>query len=77
MDATPDELKALFAAPPPDAPASVVPPPARHAGWTHASTEALLANLRDNHQRWHIFFNEKQFHKCVCRVPCVCVCVWC
>ncbi|GJE93600.1 questin oxidase family protein [Phanerochaete sordida] len=61
MDATPDELAARFPWPAPPHPA-VVPAPIRHAGWSSESTDALLAALKDNHTRWHIFFNEKHFH---------------
>ena len=67
MDATSEQLKALFPTPDPDFPTPVVPNPTRQPGWTHESTEALLNCLRDNHHRWHIFFNEKKFHKCVLR----------
>ena len=62
MDATPNQLAGLF--PVPYAPLStVVDGPSRHPGWNHESTDAVLATLKDNHQRWHIFFNEKHFHK--------------
>ncbi|GJE93605.1 questin oxidase family protein [Phanerochaete sordida] len=61
MDATPDELSTRFPWPAPPHP-SVVPAPIRHAGWSSESTEALLTNLKDNHQRWHIFFNDQHFH---------------
>lgn len=63
MDANFEQLKALFPTPEPDFPTLVVPNPTRHAGWTHESTEAVLNLLRDNHHRWHIFFNENKFHK--------------
>ncbi|KAI0367929.1 hypothetical protein BV20DRAFT_949395 [Pilatotrama ljubarskyi] len=36
--------------------------PRRLPGATPESTEALLKTLKDNHFRWHIFFNEKHFH---------------
>ncbi|EKM51237.1 uncharacterized protein PHACADRAFT_263270 [Phanerochaete carnosa HHB-10118-sp] len=61
MDATPDELASRFPWPTPPHPA-VVPAPIRHAGWSSESTEAVLTDLKENHQRWHIFFNEKHFH---------------
>ena len=64
MDATPDELAARFPWPEPPHP-GVVPAPIRHAGWSSESTDALITDLKDNHQRWHIFFNEQHFHKCV------------
>ena len=65
MDATPEQLKGLFPTPLTFAPSPVLPPPTRHAGWSPESTEAVLTNLKENHTRWHIFFNEKHFHKCV------------
>ncbi|KAI0776932.1 hypothetical protein BD413DRAFT_610512 [Trametes elegans] len=36
--------------------------PRRFPGVTPDSTAAVLKTLKDNHQRWHIFFNEKGFH---------------
>ncbi|TFK19240.1 hypothetical protein FA15DRAFT_674620 [Coprinopsis marcescibilis] len=43
------------------------PPPSRLApphwpGVSPESTKALLTALKDNHERWHIFINEKHFH---------------
>lgn len=64
MDATPEQLARLFPSPS-IALSTVVPGPVRHAGWTHESTDAVLACLKDNHRKWHIFFNEKHFHKSV------------
>lgn len=39
--------------------------PRRFPGVTPESTATLLETLRDNHVKWHIFFNEKHFHKLV------------
>lgn len=64
MDATPEELDALFGWPS-TLPSTVVPGPLRQAGWSHESTHEVLALLKDNHQRWHIFFNQQHFHKYV------------
>ncbi|EKM48982.1 uncharacterized protein PHACADRAFT_202161 [Phanerochaete carnosa HHB-10118-sp] len=61
MDATSDELTSRFPWPVPPHPA-VVPTPLHHAGWSSNSTEAVLANLKDNHQQWHIFFGDEHFH---------------
>ncbi|KAI8976416.1 hypothetical protein BD414DRAFT_446586 [Trametes punicea] len=36
--------------------------PRRLPGATADSTSALLKTLRDNHVKWHIFFNDKGFH---------------
>ncbi|KAI0667411.1 hypothetical protein C8Q78DRAFT_982136 [Trametes maxima] len=36
--------------------------PRRLPGVTPQSTTALQKTLRDNHIKWHIFFNEKHFH---------------
>lgn len=65
MDATPEQLNGLFPAPAANLPTPVVKAPIRHAGLSPESTEAVLVNLKENHQRWHIFFNEKHFHKYV------------
>ena len=37
--------------------------PARLAGITRESSEGLLKVLKDNHVKWHAFFNDKGFHK--------------
>lgn len=37
--------------------------PTRFSGVTPESTATLLETLRDNHVKWHIFFNEKGYHK--------------
>ncbi len=37
--------------------------PSRLPGADDASTKALLDVLKDNHERWHIFFNDMGFHK--------------
>lgn len=34
-------------------------------GVSPASTAALQAILTDNHKKWHVFFNERGFHKYV------------
>ncbi|THG97402.1 hypothetical protein EW026_g4588 [Hermanssonia centrifuga] len=60
MDATPAELNLLFPTPAPP-PRSTVSP-IRHSGWSADSTQALLTALKENHQRWHIFFNDQKFH---------------
>ncbi|KAF8915710.1 hypothetical protein CPB85DRAFT_1374947 [Mucidula mucida] len=36
--------------------------PSRLPGADDASTKALLDVLKDNHERWHIFFNDMGFH---------------
>ncbi|KAF9525663.1 hypothetical protein CPB83DRAFT_896836 [Crepidotus variabilis] len=36
--------------------------PAHSPGVSPQSTEALLEVLKDNHVKWHIFFNEDRFH---------------
>ncbi|KAI0085243.1 hypothetical protein BDY19DRAFT_1059708 [Irpex rosettiformis] len=42
--------------------ATHVPVPHRQAGWTYESTKTVLELLKDNHQKWHIFFNDRGFH---------------
>lgn len=37
-----------------------------YPGTNAASTVALRKILKDNHAKWHVFFNEKRFHKYVC-----------
>ena len=39
--------------------------PRNKAGATPASTIVLRKVLTDNHNKWHTFFNEKHYHKCV------------
>ena len=39
--------------------------PRNKAGATPASTTVLRKVLTDNHNKWHIFFNNKRYHKCV------------
>ena len=34
-------------------------------GISAGSTEALRSILKDNHERWHVFFNDHGFHKSV------------
>lgn len=69
MDATTEQLKALFPIPEPDFPSVVVRNPTRYPGWTIESTKALLDCMRDNHRRFHIFFAGKIFHKCALVFP--------
>ena len=66
VTATPQTtLDALFPAPPNKH--SLFPSvPGQLPGQTKESTDALLRLLKENHDRWHIFFNDKGFHKCVC-----------
>lgn len=57
------QLDALFPLPftqpsPPNA-------PSRLPGVTYKSSQALARALQDNHTKWHIFFNDKGFHKYV------------
>ncbi|KAH9849119.1 hypothetical protein C2E23DRAFT_862163 [Lenzites betulinus] len=42
--------------------APVAQAPRRFPGVTPESTATLLDTLKDNHVKWHIFFNEKHFH---------------
>ncbi len=65
MDASPEQLDTLFPTPRPSPPSDFAPD--RHPGWDNESTETVLELLKDNHKRWHIFFNDMKFHKCVCR----------
>lgn len=37
--------------------------PPRLPGISPQSTDALKDVLKDNHQRWHVFFNDMGFHK--------------
>ena len=39
--------------------------PQRFPGITLEATDSLLGILKENHTRWHIFFNEKGHHKYV------------
>ena len=39
--------------------------PRNKAGATPASTIVVRKVLTDNHRKWHIFFNNKRYHKCV------------
>src|ERR1700722_9264708 len=34
-------------------------------GATNQSTNALRKALKENNEKWHIFFNDDHFHKCV------------
>lgn len=39
--------------------------PTQNPGVSHISAEALVGLLKRNHEDWHIFFNERGFHKFV------------
>ena len=56
---TPDSLF-----PTPSPPPSLFSP-ARWAGITPQTVQVLKKVLRDNHEKWHIFFNDRGFSKCV------------
>ncbi|KAI0337856.1 hypothetical protein BDW22DRAFT_1464375 [Trametopsis cervina] len=60
MEATADQLAALF--PSPHSPIGPVPVPKLQAGHTHQSTQTVLDLLKDNHKKWHIYFNDRGFH---------------
>ncbi|CDO68531.1 hypothetical protein BN946_scf184998.g28 [Trametes cinnabarina] len=47
---------------PPPSHAPSTQAPRRLPGATPDSTAALLNTLRDNHVKWHVFFNDKGFH---------------
>ena len=53
-----------FLFPTPSAPPSPLSP-SHGSGISPQSTGALQKVLKDNHERWHIFFNERHFHKFV------------
>lgn len=55
------ELDVLFPTPPPAPPLA----PARLAGISPESDSILLKCLKENHVKWHIFFNDRGFHKYV------------
>ncbi|KAF9445187.1 hypothetical protein P691DRAFT_676137 [Macrolepiota fuliginosa MF-IS2] len=57
----PTNIDADFLFPTPSAPPSVLSP-YNWPGVSPGSTQALKEVLKDNHERWHIFFNEKGFH---------------
>ena len=61
MNASAEKLDALFPTPRPSPPTDFAPD--RHPGWDSDSTETVLELLKDNHKRWHIFFNDRGFHK--------------
>ena len=54
------ELDTFFPVPS-EAPSSLAP--ARLPGFTKESSDALIKTLKDNHVKWHAFFNDKGFHK--------------
>ena len=53
-----------FLFPTPAAPPNLAAP-ARLSGITPQTTEALKRVLGDNYERWHIFSNDRGFHKYV------------
>ncbi|OCH89958.1 hypothetical protein OBBRIDRAFT_793774 [Obba rivulosa] len=59
MDFNDDNLDELFPSPTP-APSPLSP--TRLPGVTSESSNALVKTLKDNHRRWHAFFNEIGFH---------------
>ena len=63
QQATEDKLDVLFPVPSPAAPSPQAP--GRLPGVTPESTAALRRTLKENHTKWHIFFNDKRFHKSV------------
>ena len=62
MNATQEQLDVLFPTPSPS-PTGIAP--SRFPGYDCRTTETLLELLKDNHKRWHIFFNDMGFHKSV------------
>lgn len=62
MNATQEQLDALFPTPSPS-PSGIAP--TRLPGYDCQTTETLLELLKDNHKRYHIFFNDMGFHKSV------------
>ena len=58
---TPD-LDVLFPLPSP--PPSTLSPSAT-PGITHEAAETLVHLLKENHVKYHCFFNDMGFHKCV------------
>jgi len=65
MSDSAQELDFLFPVPslPPSTGASLWQIPPRLPGISSHSTDALLRILKHNHTQWHIFINEKRFHK--------------
>ncbi|KAJ3572059.1 hypothetical protein NP233_g3334 [Leucocoprinus birnbaumii] len=59
--AMPSDVDSEFLFPTPSLPPSVLAPH-QWPGITPESTEALKDVLKDNHKRWHIFFNDKGYH---------------
>ncbi|CDO68532.1 hypothetical protein BN946_scf184998.g29 [Trametes cinnabarina] len=55
----PEELDSLFPLPSPYVSPQI---PARLPGITHASSKALVDALKDNHVKWHAYFNDLGFH---------------
>jgi hypothetical protein len=53
-------LDDLFPIPPPQASAFF---PERWPGVSASSTKALLDTVKDDYKKWHVFFNDKGFHK--------------
>ena len=56
------DLNVLF--PLPSLPPSVLSP-SPTPGTTRDSAEALVRLLKENHVKFHCFFNDRGFHKCV------------
>lgn len=56
------QLDALFPLPS-EAPSSRAP--VRLPGVTRLSSDALVKTLKNNHVKWHAFFNDMGAHKCV------------
>lgn len=44
-------------------PLTNIPVPRTWPGITTASTAAVQALLKENHEKYHVFFNERGFHK--------------
>ncbi|KAI1789889.1 hypothetical protein LXA43DRAFT_892066 [Ganoderma leucocontextum] len=59
MSTSEEDLNKLFPVP---TPAPSPQAPARFPGTTLETTAALQKTLKDNHVKWHIFFNFKRFH---------------
>ena len=59
-------LDSLF--PTPSLPPSPISP-ARWAGVTPQTVQVLKNLLKDNYEKWHIFWNDRGYHKCVFSHP--------
>jgi hypothetical protein len=58
----PSNVNTEFLFPTPSLPPSTLAP-YHWPGISPESTQALKDVLKDNHERWHIFFNDKGYHK--------------